>query len=36
MQIVIDAWCFPDEQTAVSLAVLDRLNAGDAALVPAF
>jgi len=39
--IVIDAsitlsWCFPDEQTQSSLAVLDRLKAGDAALVPAF
>jgi hypothetical protein len=34
MDIVVDAsvtlsWCFPDEQTALSLAVLDRLNAGD-------
>ena len=39
--IVIDAsitlsWCFPDEQTALSLAVLDRLKAGESALVPAF
>ena len=41
MEIVVDAsvtlsWCFPDEQTPLSLMVLDRLNAGDAALVPAF
>ena len=41
MEIVVDAsvtlsWCFPDEQSPLSLAVLDRLNAGDAALVPAF
>ena len=41
MQIVVDAsvtlsWCFPDEQTPLSLTVLDRLNAGDEALVPAF
>lgn len=39
--IVIDAsitlsWCFPDEQTQASLAVLDLLKAGDTALVPAF
>jgi len=39
--IVIDAsitlsWCFPDEQTPSSFAVLDRLKAGDVALVPAF
>lgn len=39
--IVLDAsvtlsWCFPDEQTAVALNVLDRLNAGEQALVPAF
>ena len=39
--IVIDAsvtlsWCFPDEQTAMSLSVLDRLKAGEQALVPAF
>jgi predicted nucleic acid-binding protein len=39
--IVLDAsvtlsWCFPDEQTPVALNVLDRLNAGDQALVPAF
>ncbi len=41
MHIVVDAsvtlsWCFPDEQTPLSVAVLDRLNAGDTALVPAF
>ena len=41
MEIVVDtsvtlSWCFPDEQTPLSLKVLDRLNAGDAALVPAF
>lgn len=40
-EIVVDAsitlsWCFPDEQTPLSLAVLDRLKAGDAAIVPAF
>jgi predicted nucleic acid-binding protein len=39
--IVVDAsvtlsWCFPDEQTPVSIAVLDRLKAGDIALVPGF
>lgn len=39
--IVVDAsvtlsWCFPDEQTPVALNVLDRLNAGEQALVPAF
>jgi hypothetical protein len=39
--IVIDAsvtlsWCFPDEQTPMSLNVLDRLNSGEQALVPAF
>jgi predicted nucleic acid-binding protein len=39
--IVLDAsvtlsWCFPDEQTSLSLMVLDRLNAGEEALVPAF
>jgi predicted nucleic acid-binding protein len=39
--IVVDAsvtlsWCFPDEQTLLSLTVLDRLNAGEEALVPAF
>jgi len=40
-RIVIDAsvtlsWCFPDEQTPLSLDVLDRLNSGEQALVPAF
>ena len=40
-EIVVDAsitlsWCFPDEQTPLSLTVLDRLKAGDAAFVPAF
>lgn len=39
--IVIDAsvtlsWCFPDEQTPMALKVLDRLNTGEQALVPAF
>jgi predicted nucleic acid-binding protein len=39
--IVIDAsvtlsWCFPDEQTPMSLNVLDRLKSGEQALVPAF
>jgi predicted nucleic acid-binding protein len=39
--IVVDAsltlsWCFPDEQTPLSLMVLDRLMAGEPALVPAF
>jgi hypothetical protein len=41
MGIVVDAyitlsWCFPDEQAPLSLRVLDRLNAGEEALVPAF
>jgi predicted nucleic acid-binding protein len=40
-EIVVDAsitlsWCFPDEQTPLSLAVLDRLKTGDSAIVPAF
>jgi predicted nucleic acid-binding protein len=40
-EIVVDAsttlsWCFPDEQTPSSLAVLDRLKTGDSAIVPAF
>jgi predicted nucleic acid-binding protein len=40
-EIVVDAsitlsWCFPDEQTPLSLAVLDRLKAGESAIVPAF
>ena len=35
--IVIDAsvtlsWCFPDEQTPMSLDVLDRLSSGEQAL----
>lgn len=39
--IVVDAsialsWCFPDEQTPLSLEVLDRLNVGEPALVPIF
>jgi predicted nucleic acid-binding protein len=39
--IVIDAsvtlsWCFPDERTPMSMNVLDRLKAGERALVPAF
>ncbi len=39
--IVVDAsvtlsWCFPDEQTPTSLNVLDRLMAGEQAVVPAF
>jgi predicted nucleic acid-binding protein len=40
-RIVVDAsvtlsWCFPDEQTPLSLNVLERLKAGDEALVPSF
>jgi predicted nucleic acid-binding protein len=40
-RIVVDAsvalsWCFPDEQTDSSLQVLDRLQSGEKALVPAF
>ena len=39
--IVVDAsvtlaWCFADEQTPSALKVLERLNSGDQALVPAF
>jgi predicted nucleic acid-binding protein len=39
--IVVDAsvtlsWCLPDEQTASSMGVLDRLQSGVSALVPAF
>jgi predicted nucleic acid-binding protein len=39
--IVVDAsialsWCFPDEQTPLSMRVLDRLKAGVQVLVPAF
>jgi predicted nucleic acid-binding protein len=36
MTSVTLSWCFPDEQTPLSLRVLDRLNAGEEALVPAF
>ncbi len=40
-RLVIDAsvtlsWCFPDEQTPMSVNVLDRLKAGKQALMPAF
>ena len=39
--IVVDAsvtlsWCFPDEQTPTALDVLDRLKAGEQAVVPSF
>jgi len=39
--IVIDAsvtlsWCFPEETTSMSMNVLDRLKAGEYAMVPAF
>lgn len=39
--IVVDAsvtlsWCFPDEQTPVSIRVLDRLKAGEVAVAPVF
>jgi predicted nucleic acid-binding protein len=39
--IVVDAsvtlsWCFPDEQTDSLTSVLDRLQSGEKALVPAF
>ena len=39
--IVVDAsvtlpWCFPDKQTFAAMGALDRLKAGDEALVPAF
>jgi predicted nucleic acid-binding protein len=39
--IVVDAsvtlsWCFPDEKTDSSMAVLDRLQTGEKAIVPAF
>jgi predicted nucleic acid-binding protein len=39
--IVVDAsvtlsWCFPDEQAPLSLTVLDRLKAGETAIVPVF
>ena len=36
MPSVTLSWCFPDERTPLSLLVLDRLNAGEEALVPAF
>src|ERR1700732_409520 len=36
MTSVTLSWCFPDEQTPLSLKVLDRLNGGEEALVPAF
>jgi predicted nucleic acid-binding protein len=40
-RIVVDAsvtlsWCFPDERTDSSMSVLDRLESGEQALVPAF
>ena len=40
-RVVLDAsvtlsWCFPDEQTPLSLKVLERLKAGDQAFVPSF
>lgn len=40
-RIVVDAsvtlsWCFPDEQTPLSQQVLQRLKAGEQALVPFF
>jgi predicted nucleic acid-binding protein len=39
--IVVDAsvtlsWCFSDEQTSMSIGVLDRLKVGERAIVPAF
>jgi predicted nucleic acid-binding protein len=39
--IVVDAsitlsWCFPDEQTPLSIRVLDRLKTGEQISVPAF
>lgn len=39
--IVLDAsltlsWCFPDEQTDLSIKVLDLLKAGEQAVAPAF
>ena len=39
--IVVDAsitlaWCFTDEQTPLSLRVLERLNTGEQAIVPFF
>jgi predicted nucleic acid-binding protein len=40
-RVVVDAsvtlsWCFPDEQTESSMGVLDQLQLGGQALVPAF
>jgi predicted nucleic acid-binding protein len=40
-RVVVDApvtlsWCFPDEQTESSMGVLDQLQSGGQALVPAF
>ena len=40
-RLVVDAsvtlsWCFPDEQTESSVGILDRLQTGERALVPAF
>ena len=40
-RIVIDAsvtlsWCFPDEQTASSMEVLDQLQSGGRPIIPAF
>jgi predicted nucleic acid-binding protein len=39
--IVVDAsvtlsWCFPEEQTPMCMNVLDRLKAGEQAVMPAF
>ena len=39
--IVVDAsialsWCFPDEQTPLSIKILDMLKAGEPAVVPSF
>jgi hypothetical protein len=34
--LVTLSWCFPEEQTPLSMNVLDRLKAGEQALVPAF
>jgi predicted nucleic acid-binding protein len=39
--IVVDAsialsWCFPDEQTSLSIKILDMLKAGESAVVPSF
>lgn len=30
------SWCVPDEQTPLSISVLDRLKAGEQIMVPAF